>query len=235
MHLVHGYVNKMKLDKKRTRADVLKRMERECYTVIPRDIKAEDVTPLQIKIILSGIIQRDAAVHANRVRSYLMTAFNQGLKADNDPMNNSVGFTFGLEVNPVSAIPKRSQAEKVGDTLLTLEELRVVMEQFAQATNVGPLMQHLIPLTESALQELASVKELTKESNSPYIFPLTFKTLMGEVGISKEIRDSIQNHALNDVSSKHCDRYEYLTESAGRLRSGRIGLTTISDSRKTSL
>lgn len=33
--------------------------------------------------------------------------------------------------------------------------------------------EHLIPLTESALSELASVKELTKESNSPYIFPLS--------------------------------------------------------------
>ncbi|WP_176443299.1 tyrosine-type recombinase/integrase, partial [Citrobacter braakii] len=119
--------------------------------------------------------------------------------------------------NPVSAIPKQSSAEKVGDTWLTLEELRIVMEQFDQATNVGSLMQHLIrfcvyaggqrpfemiasqwsaidwqqktllviadvsknkrdhlvPLTESALQELASVKELTKESNSPYIFPLS--------------------------------------------------------------
>jgi integrase len=40
----------------------------------------------------------------------------------------------------------------------------------------------------------------------------TCKTLMGEAGISKEIRDRIQNHALNDVSSKHYDRYDYLTE-----------------------
>jgi hypothetical protein len=50
--LVHGYVNKMKLDNKRTWADVLKRMERECYSVIPRETKAKDVTPLQIKTIL---------------------------------------------------------------------------------------------------------------------------------------------------------------------------------------
>lgn len=35
---------------------------------------------------------------------------------------------------------------------------------------------------------------------------------MGEAGISKEIRDRIQNHALNDVSSEHYDRYDYLTE-----------------------
>ncbi|STI85422.1 integrase [Escherichia coli] len=40
----------------------------------------------------------------------------------------------------------------------------------------------------------------------------TCKTLMGEAGISKEIRDRIQNHALNDVSSKHYDRYDYLPE-----------------------
>lgn len=40
----------------------------------------------------------------------------------------------------------------------------------------------------------------------------TCKTLMGEAGISKEIRDRIQNHALNNVSSKHYDRYDYLTE-----------------------
>ena len=298
--LVQGYVNKMKLDNKRTWADVLKRLEKECYSIIPPETKAKDVTPSQIKAILSGIIQRDAVVHANRIRSYLMAAFNYGLKADNDPMNTSVGITFGLEVNPVSAIPKQSSAEKVGDTWLTLEELRFVMEQFSQATNVGPLMQHLIrfcvyaggqrpfemiasqwnaidwqqktllviadvsknkrehlvPLTESALQELASVKELTKESNSPYIFPLstngerpvrtdslarsimyfrafnpkfkvftardlrrTCKTLMGEAGISKEIRDRIQNHALNDVSSKHYDRYDYLPEKRRALES----------------
>jgi hypothetical protein len=35
---------------------------------------------------------------------------------------------------------------------------------------------------------------------------------MGAAGISKEIRDRIQNHALNYVSSKHYDRYDYLTE-----------------------
>lgn len=291
--LIHGYVNKMKIDNKRTWQDVLKRLENECYTVIPRETKAKDVTSGQIKHILAGIIQRGAVVHSNRIRSYLMAAFNYGLKADNDPMNTSVGITFGLEANPVSVIPKQSSAEKVGDTWLTLEELRFLMEHFAEATNVGLLMQHLIrfciytggqrpfemivsqwcdvdfqqktllvtadvsknkrehliPLTESALQELSCVQELTKEKSSPYIFPLstngkrpvrtdslaraimyfracnpdfkiftardlrrTCKTLMGEAGISKEIRDRIQNHALNDVSSKHYDRYDYLPE-----------------------
>ena len=40
----------------------------------------------------------------------------------------------------------------------------------------------------------------------------TVKTLMGEIGIPKEMRDRIQNHALTDVSSKHYDRYDYMKE-----------------------
>jgi integrase len=40
----------------------------------------------------------------------------------------------------------------------------------------------------------------------------TFKTLGGEIGLSKEIRDRIQNHAFSDVESKHYDMYSYLPE-----------------------
>jgi len=40
----------------------------------------------------------------------------------------------------------------------------------------------------------------------------TWKTLSGAAGVSKEVRDRIQNHARNDVSSKHYDRYDYLKE-----------------------
>lgn len=46
----------------------------------------------------------------------------------------------------------------------------------------------------------------------PRDFRRTCKTLMGEIGISKALRDRLQNHALNDVSSKHYDRYDYLVE-----------------------
>lgn len=40
----------------------------------------------------------------------------------------------------------------------------------------------------------------------------TVKTRMGELGINKSIRDIIQNHAMNDVSSKHYDRWDYMPE-----------------------
>lgn len=40
----------------------------------------------------------------------------------------------------------------------------------------------------------------------------TFKTLAGKAGLTKEIRDRLQNHTLQDVSSQSYDRYNYITE-----------------------
>lgn len=40
----------------------------------------------------------------------------------------------------------------------------------------------------------------------------TWKTLAGMAGLSKEIRDRIQNHALHDVGSKNYDRWSYMPE-----------------------
>jgi integrase len=40
----------------------------------------------------------------------------------------------------------------------------------------------------------------------------TWKTLAGKAGVSKEIRDRLQNHALQDVSSRSYDRWNYLPE-----------------------
>lgn len=40
----------------------------------------------------------------------------------------------------------------------------------------------------------------------------TWKTLAGKAGVPKDIRDRIQNHALQDVSSKSYDRWNYMPE-----------------------
>jgi integrase len=40
----------------------------------------------------------------------------------------------------------------------------------------------------------------------------TVKTHMSRIGVLKEVRDRIQGHAMNDVASKHYDRYDYLKE-----------------------
>lgn len=40
----------------------------------------------------------------------------------------------------------------------------------------------------------------------------TWKTLAGQAGVSKEVRDRLQNHALQDVSSRNYDRWDYMPE-----------------------
>jgi integrase len=63
-----------------------------------------------------------------------------------------------------------------------------------------------------AIARIESVQEFC-----PRDLRRTVKTRMGEIGIDKSIRDRIQNHALNDVSSKHYDRYDYLQEKRAAL------------------
>ncbi|MBN6367480.1 tyrosine-type recombinase/integrase [Providencia rettgeri] len=50
------------------------------------------------------------------------------------------------------------------------------------------------------------------EKFTPRDIRRTFKTLAGEMGISSEMRDMVQNHKRPGVSKKHYDRYDYLRE-----------------------
>ena len=45
----------------------------------------------------------------------------------------------------------------------------------------------------------------------------TWKTLAGSIGISLEMRNRIQGHALRDVGSMHYDRWDYLEEKRGAM------------------
>jgi hypothetical protein len=61
-----------------------------------------------------------------------------------------------------------------------------------------------------------TVEAYIEYSGVPHFCPRdlrrTWKTLAGAAGLSKEIRDRIQNHSLKDISSRHYDRYEYMAE-----------------------
>tara|TARA_R110002050_G_scaffold3824_1_gene19745 strand:- start:3536 stop:4843 length:1308 start_codon:yes stop_codon:yes gene_type:complete len=295
--LFRAYTAKMKADGKRTYEAVLKSLEKEVYPHIPPATKAKDILPTDIVPILSSMIQRGAVVQSNRVRSYIVAAFNFGLKHDLNPAQAHTGVKFGLLTNPAQVVAKQSSAEKVGDNWLMLEEVRELLSSFHTVGRIGPMVSglmrlcfetggqrpyelaascwesvnwkertllitaevsknkrpHLIALTDSAISTLKAQQE--QSEGGPYIFQhgndhqqhlrtdsfsraitrfreakpefkpfvgrdirRTCKTLMGELGISKELRDRIQNHALNDVSSKHYDRYDYLPEKREAMR-----------------
>ncbi|MGR5306175.1 tyrosine-type recombinase/integrase [Vibrio mediterranei] len=289
--LFKGYTDKMKADGKRTYEQVLKSLEKEVYPFILVDTKAKDVQPTDVVNVLAAMIDRGAATQSNRVRSYLVAAFNYGLKHDLDPAVASTGVKFGLTMNPAQVVPRQASAERVGNNWLNFNEVREVLADFHNTPRVGQQLstlvklcfltggqrpyelsasqwesvnwedrtllitedlsknkrEHLVPLTDEAIELLSELRNQSK--NSVFIFPQhtdptkhvrtdslstaisryreakpefkhfvardirrTCKTLMGELGVSKEIRDRLQNHALNDVSSKHYDRYDYLQE-----------------------
>jgi integrase len=55
----------------------------------------------------------------------------------------------------------------------------------------------------------------------------TWKTLAGKAGLSKEIRDRLQNHTLQDVSSKSYDRWNYMPEKRAGMEKWNLFVTTL--------
>jgi len=62
---------------------------------------------------------------------------------------------------------------------------------------------------------------------SPRDLRRTFKTVAGSLGISLEMRNRLQGHALTDVGSIHYDRYDYLPEKAAAMNAWTAGLQSI--------
>jgi integrase len=78
---------------------------------------------------------------------------------------------------------------------------------FPAENGIEPLRTDGINQATRRLCEQVNITRFT-----PRDLRTTFKTLSGKAGLTKEIRDRLQNHALNDVSTKHYDRYDYLKE-----------------------
>jgi integrase len=79
---------------------------------------------------------------------------------------------------------------------------------------VFPAENGIEPLQADGLNQAVGrlCRKVGLEKFTPRDLRTTFKTLSGKAGLSKEIRDRIQNHSLSDVSTKHYDRYSYLNE-----------------------
>jgi integrase len=79
-------------------------------------------------------------------------------------------------------------------------------------------MRHAIYTSPNKLCELYATETVT-ERFRPRDLRRTWKTLAGRAGISKEMRDRLQNHVeKRDVSARHYDRYDYLAERRDAMR-----------------
>lgn len=147
--LFHSYTERMKIDGKRTYEDVRNALVREFYPYIDKNTKACDVTTDDIKYVISKMIQRGAITQSNRVRSYVMAAFNHGMRFDNDPRYFSLESKFGIKYNPVAPIPKQKDGERIGERFLEWRELRRLLKDLRENYDLVPIgqdLRHLLQL-----------------------------------------------------------------------------------------
>lgn len=89
--------------------------------------KAADIGSDDIVMILRKLLERGNTSNYNRVRSYLLAAFNQGMKADYDPREQlNHGKRFNIQFNPVAAIPRHADLETVRKRQLDNEEIQTL-------------------------------------------------------------------------------------------------------------
>jgi len=136
--LIDAYITHLKETDKRSWGTV----ERSLYLNAPEhllELEACDITTDHIKMMLYTVISRGSEVQANRLRSYLHTAFKQGIFHDNNPKQIATGVYFGLHNNPVSNIPVNRQAETIGERVLTDDELANLFKYKGDAISVQNL------------------------------------------------------------------------------------------------
>lgn len=269
--------------------DVERAIRGNCREILGTSARA--VTAADIRRIIAAVHQRGSPVMANRLRSHLHTLFQYGMQHDHDPKQLHQPVRFGIETNPVAAIPRDPDAEKPGERALSWVEVREVWDTdrltwpARQAvrlllycgSRVNEVVQArwdeflirgnsteldlwtlpderskthrtlLTPLTPLAIELLAELRDI---SGDIFLFPArnvpwanapwggtalghavknagfdwtardlrrTWKTMAGGAGLSLDIRNRIQGHALQDVGSRHYDRHAYLEEKRAAL------------------
>jgi len=298
--LIDSYLAAMEADGKRSHGSVRRSLEIYLYKPFPKLIKrkADTIEADDIRLVLSRMIEKGVTTHTNRVRAYLHAAFSHGLKQDNNPRRYSKeAVKFNLKYNPVTFLPVQADFERVGEHVITGEEIKIIWNELPNESQVtswavklalttgqrlGEILklkwadidfddqlmtipssvsknkiEHVVPLDVLSWAVIEEMKKITgdyeylfhsshkgKMKKDKHILNTTIsrvireystehkkvrkflardirrtvKTLMGKAGIDKAIRDRVQNHSLHDVSSKHYDRYDYLSEKRQALK-----------------
>ncbi|WP_422490460.1 tyrosine-type recombinase/integrase [Endozoicomonas sp. ALE010] len=143
--LIAGYIQQLERDGKDSVKEAKRSMEKDVIQAYPAIAKkkARDISPDDICDIIATIVDRDARVQANRVRSLLHAAFQYGAHADYDPARRG-NKRFNLEHNPVGLIKKDNAAEKTHDRVLSDHELQDFYLNIHHSYKVGIIAACLV-------------------------------------------------------------------------------------------
>jgi integrase len=143
--------------KKATTAEIQRIIDKELPAYL-KNQKACDVKPEHIRDLLRGIYKRNAVRQADCVRSYLMAAYNYGLKAEFDVKRES-STSYRLSFNPVAAIP-RIQPIRAGDRNLSQAEIHTLWNALddAPCNAFSRTVLRLLLVTGQRVQEVTGMR-----------------------------------------------------------------------------
>ena len=136
--LINTYCNSLYQRGRTSAPQVTKALTKNVITAFPElaKKKASDVTTDDIIKILRAVLERGNTTNYNRIRSYIKTAFKDGMRADSDPRHLSAdGKRFSIPFNPMGAIPRHADFERVRKRRLSDDEIR---QAWTDITNGQP-------------------------------------------------------------------------------------------------
>lgn len=89
--------------------------------------KANKVTKGDVKAVLRSIAERDLLPSANKMRTYLLGAFNHAIRSENSILSMPSNIEFYLEANPVASIPQ-IKLGNIRDRRLDETEIKLLWE-----------------------------------------------------------------------------------------------------------
>jgi len=145
--LIESYINQLVSEGKPSAKEVRSSLDRSVLTPYPNLAKkrANEITTEDAKVIIKAMIDNGITTQSNRVRSYLLAAFNHGLKQENNPRTYlETPIRFNLQYNPVANIPRQSDYERSGEKVIPDGEISLLWETIEQTEKVGAVMSAAI-------------------------------------------------------------------------------------------
>lgn len=121
------YIADLTRQGKRSAYDVTKIYQHDISSYIGQ-LRANEVTKDHCSDLIANVAGRGALVQANRVRSYLLAAFNFGLICNDIPYWRGKTPDFSLLYNPAAQTQKAIKKEKPGTRYLTSDEVAKLWE-----------------------------------------------------------------------------------------------------------
>ncbi len=149
--LFEGYVASLKAAGKRSSEETDYNLKSVLESMDGR-MAARDVKTEYILSVLRPIYARGSAGRADHLRSYIRSAFNWGIRSDNDYRTEKPK-RFNIAVNPADAIPP--EPKKMGHRYLSVDECRVFWRWLHDTTPHNPRAGH--GMVESNLMALRCI------------------------------------------------------------------------------